>query len=68
VKTIRTAIGDDLPIVFRFSQWKQQDFKARLAHTPQELEEILGPIADAGVDVFDGSVRYSTGPNLKDRR
>jgi len=25
---------------------------------PQELEEVLGPLADAGVDVFDGSVRY----------
>ena len=46
------------PIIFRFSQWKQQDFRARLANTPQELEEILGPIADAGVDVFDASVRY----------
>jgi 2,4-dienoyl-CoA reductase-like NADH-dependent reductase (Old Yellow Enzyme family) len=51
-------VGDTLPIVFRFSQWKQQDFRARLAQTPQELEEVLGPIADAGVDIFDGSVRY----------
>jgi 2,4-dienoyl-CoA reductase-like NADH-dependent reductase (Old Yellow Enzyme family) len=50
--------GESLPIFFRFSQWKQQDFKARLAATPQELEEVLGPIADAGVDVFDGSARY----------
>ncbi len=58
VSAIRQAIGEDMPIVFRFSQWKQQDFKAKLAHTPQELEEVLGPIADAGVDVFDGSIRY----------
>jgi 2,4-dienoyl-CoA reductase-like NADH-dependent reductase (Old Yellow Enzyme family) len=58
VKAIRAAIGEDLPIMLRFSQWKQQDFKARLANNPQELEEILGPIADAGVDIFDGSVRY----------
>ena len=58
VKTIRTAIGSSRPIVFRFSQWKQQDFRARLANTPQELEEILGPLAAAGVDVFDASVRY----------
>jgi 2,4-dienoyl-CoA reductase-like NADH-dependent reductase (Old Yellow Enzyme family) len=58
VKGIRAAIGPDKPIVFRFSQWKQQDFRARLANTPQELEETLGPIADAGVDVFDASVRY----------
>jgi len=58
VKAVRAAVGPDLPILYRFSQWKQQDFKARLAHTPQELEEILAPLADAGVDVFDASVRY----------
>ena len=58
VAAIRTAIGPNKPIFFRFSQWKQQDFKARLAETPQELEEILTPLADAGVDVFDASVRY----------
>ena len=58
VKTVRAAIGPERPLIFRFSQWKQQDFRARLANTPQELEEILGPIADAGVDVFDASVRY----------
>lgn len=58
VRAIRRAVGDSLPIFFRFSQWKQQDFRARLASTPQELEEVLGPMADAGVDVFDGSVRY----------
>ncbi len=58
VRAIRAQIGEGMPIVFRFSQWKQQDFKAKLAHTPQELEQMLGPIADAGVDVFDGSIRY----------
>lgn len=58
VRAIRAAIGEHMPIVFRFSQWKQQDFKAKLARTPQELEQMLGPIADAGVDVFDGSIRY----------
>jgi 2,4-dienoyl-CoA reductase-like NADH-dependent reductase (Old Yellow Enzyme family) len=58
VRRIRAAIGPDLPIFFRFSNWKQQDFRAQLAATPQELEEVLGPLADAGVDVFDASVRY----------
>ena len=58
VRAIRAVVGEELPIIFRFSQWKQQDFKARLATTPSELEEVLGPIADAGVDVFDASVRY----------
>lgn len=58
VRRIRKAIGDDLPIFFRFSQWKQQDFRATLADTPDELAEVLQPIADAGADVFDASVRY----------
>jgi 2,4-dienoyl-CoA reductase-like NADH-dependent reductase (Old Yellow Enzyme family) len=58
VKAVRAAVGPGKPVIFRFSQWKQQDFRARLANTPQELEETLGPIADAGVDVFDASVRY----------
>lgn len=58
VRAIRSAVGPDMPILMRFSQWKQQDFKAKLANSPLELEEILAPIADAGVDVFDASVRY----------
>ncbi|MQP68311.1 12-oxophytodienoate reductase [Niveispirillum sp. SYP-B3756] len=58
VRRIRAAVGDDLPIFFRFSQWKQQDFRATLADNPAELAEVLMPLADAGVDVFDASVRY----------
>ena len=58
VSAIRAAVGAEMPIVFRFSQWKQQAFKARLATTPRELEEMLGPISTAGVDVFDASQRY----------
>jgi 2,4-dienoyl-CoA reductase-like NADH-dependent reductase (Old Yellow Enzyme family) len=65
VRAIRAAIGPDLPIFFRFSQWKQQDFRARLATTPQELEQLLTPLADAGVDVFDGSIRYFNRPEFE---
>jgi len=58
VKTIRAVIGADMPISFRFSQWKQQDFKAQLAATPDELAEVLVPLAEAGVDIFEGSTRF----------
>jgi 2,4-dienoyl-CoA reductase-like NADH-dependent reductase (Old Yellow Enzyme family) len=61
VKAIRAAVGD-LPIMLRYSQWKQQDYDAKLAETPAELEAILGPIADAGVDIFDASTRYYDKP------
>jgi len=57
VRAIRAAAAD-LPIMLRYSQWKQQDYDARLAETPAELEAILGPISDAGVDIFDASTRY----------
>lgn len=62
VRSIRAAIGDSLPILFRFSQFKMQDYKAQLAGNPTELEEVLGPLADAGVDIFDGSQRYFDTP------
>jgi 2,4-dienoyl-CoA reductase-like NADH-dependent reductase (Old Yellow Enzyme family) len=62
VKAIRAAIGPELPIIFRFSQWKLQDYDARLAETPEELEAILAPIVDAGVDLFDSSTRVFSKP------
>jgi len=55
VRAIRREIGDERPIFFRFSQWKLQDLDGQLAHSPAELEDVLGPLADAGVDVFDAS-------------
>jgi 2,4-dienoyl-CoA reductase-like NADH-dependent reductase (Old Yellow Enzyme family) len=57
VKAVRAEIGD-MPIMFRYSQWKQQDYNAKLAQTPQELEQLLGALADVGVDIFDVSTRY----------
>ena len=64
VRAIRAAVPD-LPIMFRFSQWKMQDYDARLATGPAELEEILGPLADAGVDVFDASTRHFYKPEFE---
>lgn len=65
VKAIRREIGPGPVINFRFSQWKQQDVRARLAETPDQLGEILGPLADAGVDIFDGSQRYFDKPEFE---
>ncbi len=57
IKGIRKEVGDDFPIILRWSQWKQQDYTARLAPTPQELEKLLAVFADAGVDVIHCSQR-----------
>ena len=57
VRGIRAKVGSDFPIIFRYSQWKQQDYEARLAQTPEELSEFLGLLVDAGVDIFHCSQR-----------
>jgi 2,4-dienoyl-CoA reductase-like NADH-dependent reductase (Old Yellow Enzyme family) len=57
VRAIRREIGPDKPIMFRFSQHKQQDYWAKLGQTPEELGEILNALADAGVDILDASIR-----------
>lgn len=57
VKAIRAAVGEDFTIIIRLSQWKQQDYSAKLANTPEEMEEWLLPLKEAGVDIFHCSQR-----------
>ena len=57
VRAIRARVGEDFPIIFRFSQWKQQNYDARLVETPEELKAFLTPLVDAGVDIFHCSTR-----------
>ncbi len=64
-RAVRGAVGPDFPILLRFSQWKQQDFAARLAHTPAELEIFLKPLIDAGVDIFHCSTRRFWEPEFE---
>jgi 2,4-dienoyl-CoA reductase-like NADH-dependent reductase (Old Yellow Enzyme family) len=54
---VREAVGPDMPVIFRFSQWKGGDFAAQIADSPEELAAILGLLADAGVSVFHASTR-----------
>jgi 2,4-dienoyl-CoA reductase-like NADH-dependent reductase (Old Yellow Enzyme family) len=57
VRAVRKVVGADFPIGFRVSQWKLQDYTAKLAMTPQEMETWLVPLAEAGVDIFHCSQR-----------
>jgi 2,4-dienoyl-CoA reductase-like NADH-dependent reductase (Old Yellow Enzyme family) len=57
VAAVREKVSADFPVIFRYSQWKQEAYKARLAETPEELEAILTPLAAAGVDAFHASTR-----------
>jgi 2,4-dienoyl-CoA reductase-like NADH-dependent reductase (Old Yellow Enzyme family) len=57
VAAVRQAVGPDFPLALRVSQWKQQDFSARLAETPALMADWLQPLVDAGVDVLHCSQR-----------
>ena len=65
VSAVRKAVGIDFPLIFRFSQWKLQDYGARLAETPKDLEKLLGPLTDAGVSIFHASTRRFWEPEFE---
>ena len=62
VRAIRREIGAEMPIALRFSQFKMQDYRALLAASPDELGRLLQPLAEAGIDLFDGSQRFFDTP------
>lgn len=62
VAAIRSAVGEDFAIVYRFSQWKSNHFDARIAQNPEELGRVLTPLVDAGVDVLHASTRRHWDP------
>ncbi len=66
VAAVREAVSPDFPVLFRYSQWKQEAYDARLAETPEELEAILTPLAAAGVDAFHASTRRYWLPEFDD--
>lgn len=65
IQAVRKAIGPDLTLIIRLSQWKQQDYKAKLAHNPKEMEDWLLPMSEAGVDMFHCSQRKFWEPEFE---
>lgn len=57
IKSVRAAVGEDFPVILRLSQWKSSDYAARVATTPDEMAEWLGPLVEAGVDALHCSQR-----------
>lgn len=64
IRAVRKVVGPDYPISLRISQWKLQDYAAKLATTPQEMEVWLVPLAEAGVDLFHCSQRRFWDPEF----
>ncbi|MEV5072768.1 12-oxophytodienoate reductase [Microbacterium sp. LMI12-1-1.1] len=62
VEAIREATGPDFIISFRFSQWKEIDYNARIAERPDDLKPFLERMERAGVDLFNVSTRRFDAP------
>lgn len=66
IEACRNEVGETFPIILRWSQWKQQDYAARLVETPAALAAFLAPLVDAGVDMFHCSQRRFWEPEFED--
>ncbi len=62
VRTVRTAVGPSYPIIYRFSQWKIEDYAAASFANPDELGVFVCALRDAGVDILHVSTRDATAP------
>jgi 2,4-dienoyl-CoA reductase-like NADH-dependent reductase (Old Yellow Enzyme family) len=57
VEAVRKAVGPEFVISFRFSQWKEVDYDARVVPTPDDLKIMLAELRARGVDIFHASAR-----------
>ena len=57
VEGIRDACPENFVISFRFSQWKEVDYEAKVARQPADLAAMVQGLAAAGVDLLHASTR-----------
>ncbi|MBF9033541.1 12-oxophytodienoate reductase [Rhodobacterales bacterium HKCCE2091] len=62
VAAMKAAAGPDFAVSARVSQWKQLDYAARVADSPAAIVDWLGPVAEAGADLFHVSTRRFAEP------
>ncbi|WP_437967585.1 NADH:flavin oxidoreductase [Sorangium sp. So ce260] len=57
LEAVREAVGPEMVVILRLSQWKIGAYDHKIAKTPKEMEQWLLPLAEAGADVFHLSQR-----------
>ena len=57
IAAVREAVGPDMAVSVRFSQWKEADYQARIAETPDELRVVVEAFEAAGADMLHSSTR-----------
>ena len=62
IDTVRAAVGPDLPVIYRFSQWKIEDYAEVKFPDPDALAPWLDAMIRNGVDLAHVSTRGATDP------
>ena len=57
VRAIRSNVSNQFIVGLRFSPWKQQDYEAKLANSPNELKELINDPIEEGLDFLHSSMR-----------
>jgi 2,4-dienoyl-CoA reductase-like NADH-dependent reductase (Old Yellow Enzyme family) len=57
IRAVKAELPPGMPLIVRFSQFKERDYDARIAETPAELATILESFAEAGADILHASQR-----------
>ena len=57
IQAVRSNISREFIVGLRFSQWKQHDFEAKLAHTTDDLKKVLLSPVESGLDYLHSSMR-----------
>ncbi len=65
-RAVREEVGPGFPIIYRFSQWKMDDYRELKFRTSEELGVWVHALKDAGVDILHVSTRDATDPGFED--
>tara|TARA_Y100001968_G_scaffold166981_1_gene152959 strand:- start:219 stop:1298 length:1080 start_codon:yes stop_codon:yes gene_type:complete len=57
IQAVRSNISQEFIVGLRFSQWKQHDFEAKLAHSKDDLKKVLLSPVESGLDYLHSSMR-----------
>jgi 2,4-dienoyl-CoA reductase-like NADH-dependent reductase (Old Yellow Enzyme family) len=57
IAAVRAAVDPDFAISVRISQWKEVDYEAKIAASPEELRELVDLLGTSGASVLHVSTR-----------
>ena len=61
---VREAVGPDFPVIYRFSQWRMEDYSEAKWQSPSDLEAFVVALREAGVNILHASTRDVLDPGF----